>query len=60
MSKVMQNLVVFMDHDEDRPFDISSKVGHMCLNKFCIDEDVAFESSGVQYFEKYGPEKGKG
>ena len=56
----MQNLFVLMEHREDCPDVISSKGGNMCLNKFCIDEDVAFESSGVQYFEKYGPEKGKG
>ena len=24
----------------------------MCLNRFCIDEDAAFESSGVYYLEK--------
>ena len=60
MSKVMQNLVVLMEREKNNSFGISSMVGNMCLNKFCIDEDAAFESSGVQYFGKFGPEKGKG
>ena len=60
MSKIMQNLVVLMEeHRDGRPDVISSKGGNMCLNKFCIDEDAAFEFSGVQNLEK--PEsKGKG
>ena len=63
MSKMMQNLVVLMEeHREGRPDVISSKVGNMCFNKFCIDEDAAFEISGVQNLEKsFWPEsKGKG
>ena len=31
---------------------ISLKGGNMCLNRFCIDEDAAFELSGVYYLEK--------
>ena len=44
--KIMQNLVVLIDPPvyED---DISLKAGKMCLNRFCIDEDAAFELSGV-------------
>ena len=49
--KNMQNLVVFMEPSED-PHMISLKSGKMCLNQFCIDEDAAFELSGVYYFEK--------
>ena len=62
MSKIMQNLVVLMEeHRGGRPDIISSKGGNMCLNKFCIDEDAAFEFSGVQNLEKSGPEsKGNG
>ena len=30
----------------------SLKVGDMCLNRFCIDEDAAFELSGVYYLQK--------
>ena len=28
------------------------KAGNMCLNRFCIDEDAAFELSGVNYLKK--------
>ena len=51
MSKKMQNLVVFMDPSEDA-YDISLKGGNMILNRFCIDEDAAFELSGVNFFKK--------
>ena len=46
MSKIMQNLVVMMEPPRDAS-DISLKAGRMCLNRFCIDEDAAFELSGV-------------
>ena len=46
MSKIMQNLVVMMEPPTDA-CDISLKAGRMCLNRFCIDEDAAFELSGV-------------
>ena len=45
MSK-LQNLVVLMDPSEDVD-DISLKGGNMCLNRFCIDEEAAFELSSV-------------
>ena len=51
MSKIMQNLVVFMEPSE-HAFDNSLKAGNMTLNRFCIDEDAAFELSGVNYLEK--------
>ena len=28
------------------------KAGNMCLNRFCIDEDAAFEIFGLNYFQK--------
>ena len=31
---------------------ISLKGGNMCLNRFCIDEDAAFELSEVCYLKK--------
>ena len=31
---------------------ISLKVGNMCLNRFCIEEDAAFELSGVYYLRE--------
>ena len=51
MSKVMQNLVVLMEPSE-RAGDVSLKAGNMILNRFCIDEDAAFELSGVNYLKK--------
>ena len=51
MPKVMQNLVVLMEPSEDAE-SVSSKAGTMILNRFCIDEDAAFELSGVHYLKK--------
>ena len=60
MSKIMQNLVVLM---EPSPFkeETPLKAGNMILNRFCIDEDAAFELSGVNSFKKssYDVEYGK-
>ena len=56
----MQNLVVFLDPNEDAintcesGSDICFKGGKMFLNRFCIDEDHAFELSGVHYFNEPG------
>ena len=50
MFKIMQNLVVLMEASENA-YDISEKGGNMILNRFCIDEDAAFELSGVNYLE---------
>ena len=46
----MQNLAVFMEPSGYAP-EISSRSGNMILNRFCIDEDGAFELSGVYYFK---------
>ena len=51
MSKNMQNLFVFMEPSE-RAHRTPLKGGNMILNRFCIDEDAAFELSGVNYLEK--------
>ena len=64
MSKKMQNLVVFMEPSEIA-YDTPLKGGNMILNRFCIDEDAAFELSGVYHLEKspkfvaYSGERGK-
>ena len=50
MSKIMQNLVVLMEPSKDA-CDVSLKTGRMIFNRFCIDEDAAFELSGVYYLE---------
>ena len=51
MSKIMQNLVVLMGPSNDAS-ETPLKVGNMILNRFCIDEDAAFELSGVNYLKK--------
>ena len=51
MSKKMQNLVVFMEPN-DEAYRTPLKGGNMILNRFCIDEDAAFELSGVNYLKK--------
>ena len=50
-SNQKQNLVVFMEPSENTAF-IGLKCGNMILNRFCIDEDAAFELSEVHYFKK--------
>ena len=50
MSKIMQNLVVLMEPSEEA-WDTSLKGGNMILNRFCIDEDAAFELSGVNFLK---------
>ena len=55
----MQNLVVFMEPNEwacQTPL----KGGNMILNRFCIDEDAAFELSGVNSLKKFLKRKEKG
>ena len=47
----MQNLVLLIGPEllgpESRKCETSLKTGNMCINRFCIDEDAAFELSGV-------------
>ena len=52
MSKIMQNLVVFMEPSEDA-YDTPVKAGNMILNRFCIDEDAAFELSGISSLKTF-------
>ena len=47
----MQNLVVFMEPTE-KAHSTPIKTGNMILNRFCIDEDTAFELYGVNYLKK--------
>ena len=51
MSKFSQNLVVFMEQHTNTS-ETSVKAGNMCLNRFCIDEDAAFELSEINYLNK--------
>ena len=47
----MQNLVVLIEPSEDA-WTTPLKGGNMILNRFCIDEDAAFELSGVNYLKE--------
>ena len=47
----MQNLVVLLEPSE-HAYDTPLKGGNMILNRFCIDEDAAFELSGVNYLKE--------
>ena len=47
----MQNLVFLMEPSLDAGR-TPLKAGNMCLNRFLIDEDAAFELTGVNYLEK--------
>ena len=49
--KKMQNLVFLIEPSKDA--DVTNlEIGHMYLNRFSIDEDPAFEVSGVYYLKK--------
>ena len=46
MLKIMQNLVFLVEPPENE-YDITLKAVNMCMNRFCIDEEAAFELVGV-------------
>ena len=58
MSKIKQNLVVLMQPSK-LAHNNSLKAGNMILNRFCIDEDAAFELSGVNCLKKIEMMDGK-
>ena len=58
MSKIMQNLVVLIEPSEYSCV-TPLKGANMILNRFCIDEDAAFELSGVSNLKKRSREKGR-
>ena len=48
----MQNLVFLLEPSEYASY-TSFKAAKMCLNRFLIDEDAAFELSEVNYLKKW-------
>ena len=46
----MQNVVLLMEPSR-YACNVSLKAGNMFLNRFCIDEEAAFESTGVYYLK---------
>ena len=53
----MQNLIFLMEPSEEAS-NISLQGGNMILNRFCIDEDAAFELSGVNYLDRWNKNRG--
>ena len=51
MSKIMQNLFVFMEPSVEA-YETPLKGGNLILNRFFIDEEAAFELSGVKSLRK--------
>ena len=51
MSKTTQITAALMEPSDDN-WNTCSKAGKMCLNRFFIDEDAAFELSAVYYLKK--------
>jgi len=54
----MQNLIVLVDPTEvfgskENYFDCSLKANNMFVGRFCIDEDAAFELSGIHYLYQW-------
>ena len=54
IQNVMQNLVVLMEPRKN-DWDTPSKGGNLILNRFCIEEDAAFELSGVNSLKAFVP-----
>ena len=50
MAKIAQNLIILINPTKDA-HDISFNAGSMCMNRFSIDEDAAFEFSGAYYLD---------
>jgi len=53
MKTVKHNIVVVMG-PSIHAYDVASKVGLMYLNRFCIDEEAAFELNGVYSIQRNG------
>ena len=47
----MQKIVLFIEPNDDA-FSTPSKIGHLFMNRFAIDEDPGYEISKVLEFEK--------
>ena len=51
MSRIMHNLVVFIE-PSPKKYEIALEAGNKILNRFCIDEDAAFELSEINDLKK--------
>ena len=50
LAKIMQNLIVLMEPSEEA-WETPLKGGNMIFNRLCIDENAAFELSGVNFLK---------
>ena len=48
----MQNVVALINSIEEA-YDISIKAVNMYLNRLCIDEEAAFESTGIYFLKEF-------
>ena len=55
MKPVIQDIVILINTPPEPSPTLSCSGGNMLLNRYCIDEELAFESSGVYYFKKNMP-----
>ena len=51
MPKIMHGIVLFIEPSDDAFF-AHSKIGHLFMNRFAIDEDAGFEILNVLELEK--------
>ena len=51
MTKLMQKIVLFIEPNEDA-WCTPSKIGHLFMNRFAIDEDASFEIVKVLELKK--------
>ena len=51
MSKSSQKIVLFIEPNDDT-FNTPSKIGHLFMNRFAVDEDPGFEIVKVLELEK--------
>ena len=51
MSKAMQKIVLFIEPNDEK-FYTPTKIGHLFMNRFGVDEDAAFEVINILELEK--------
>ena len=51
MPKNMQGIVIFIEPSDDA-FNTPSKIGHLFMNRFAIDEDAGFEILNILELKK--------
>ena len=52
MPKRKQVISIFVEKSGERTYDVSVKAANMFMNRFCIDEEAAFELTGIHCLNK--------